>query len=29
MKKLLKDFALALVLWLAFFTGSLIFLNLI
>ena len=29
MKTLLKDFALALVLWLAFFTGSLILLNVI
>jgi hypothetical protein len=29
MKTLLKDFALALLLWLAFFTGSLIILNLI
>jgi hypothetical protein len=29
MKQLLKDFALALLLWLAFFTGSLILLNII
>jgi hypothetical protein len=29
MKTLLKDFALALLLWLAFFTGSLILLNII
>jgi hypothetical protein len=29
MKTLLKDFALALALWLAFFTGSLILLNII
>jgi hypothetical protein len=29
MKTLLKDFVLALLLWLAFFTGSLILLNII
>jgi hypothetical protein len=29
MKTLLKDFALALLLWLAFFSGSLILLNII
>jgi hypothetical protein len=29
MKTLLKNFALALLLWLAFFTGSLILLNVI